>query len=476
MNTHVTLPDISLLEQSHVYLLGIKGVGMTALALMLQEAGVHVSGADVTEAFVTDQQLHQAGIQVDDLATAQVPDDVSVVVYSGAHQGSKNLVVEAAVARGVLAVHLAGAVGLLSREQRTIAVCGVGGKSTTSALLSWMLSQAELPLSYAVGVGNIPNLGRSGHWDSAAEYFVVEADEYVADPQASVEERTPRFSFLQPHTVICTSLSYDHPDVYASFAETKAVFQDFFEKIPASGLLVYNGDDEALRELVARSQIEARTLSVGEAAHNDRVLSAWQVTDGVGMVQLDKIVLESLVPGRHNLLNAAYAAVVALELGVSSTIIQQAVRSFRSTQRRFEFMGKTKQGASCYDDYAHHPREILAISETLREWFPDKRVSLAFQPHTYSRTKALFPDFVEALTGSADTVLILPIFASAREAFDDSIESQDLVAALAAAGQEAQMVSEQAVLQWVESLGPDDVFITLGAGDVYKVYEHVIFE
>ncbi|MCD8484647.1 Mur ligase domain-containing protein [Candidatus Woesebacteria bacterium] len=471
MNFTAELPDISLLDQPAVFLVGIKGVGMTALALMLQEAGVVVSGADVEEVFVTDSLLQAAGIPVVSLTEGQVPDEATVVVYSGAHRGWQNPLVQQALQAEKQVVHLAGAVGLLSREQKTVGVCGVGGKSTTSALLSWILSQNNAPLSYAVGVGSIPNLGKSGHWDSAAEYFVVEADEYVADP---IADKTPRFLFLEPHILICTSLSYDHPDVYEDFSDTQKAFRLLFEKLPADGLLVYNGDNADLRDLIATAKIQAPTVSVGEQPENDVQLSDWQVEDGIGSVLLGARKLETRVPGRHNLLNAAYAAVVAEHVGREWSEIVQAVREFSSTQRRFESKGTTVAGALCYDDYAHHPREIQAIVRGLKEWFPEKRITIAFQPHTFSRTKALRNEFVDALAGGADEVVLAPIFASAREAFDPSITSDDIVHDLQARGQQARLLSpDDEMLQCIQALGPDDVFITLGAGDIYKVYDHV---
>jgi len=473
MNFTAELPDISLLTQESIYMIGIKGVGMTALATMLVEAGLHVGGADVSEKFVTDELLHSMGIVVDDLAEAQIPADCRLVIYSGAHQGRQNPLVRRAVDQNIVAVNLATAVGLLSREVKTIGVCGVGGKSTTSALLSWIFDQSTVSASYAVGVGNIPNLGRSGHWATDAEYFVVEADEYVADP---LQDKTPRFLYLQPHILICTSLTFDHPDVYESFADTERAFRTLFEKLPTDGLLVYNGDDPALRSLVEHTSVACRTVAVGGNEENDIVLSDWQVEDGYGSVSVNEYTITSQVPGQHNLRNAVYAAVVAEEIGVDWAVTERAIREFRSTQRRFEYRGKTQSGAMCYDDYAHHPHEILAIAQTLQAWFPEKRKTIAFQPHTYSRTQALHAEFAQVLAGSADQVYLMPIFASAREQFDNSITSEILVSDVQSRGQSAELVVNQTrMLELINQLGPDDIFITLGAGDIYKVYEHVDF-
>lgn len=492
MNLSPQLPAVDLFSTRFVYFVGIKGVGMTALAVLLADAGIRVQGADVAEEFVTDEQLHTRSIQVDDFASAVLPADVEAVVYSGAHQGRNHPLVQEALQRGLPCLNLAEAVGRVSQKKQTIAVCGVGGKSTTSALLSWILEYAGLSPSFAVGVGGIPNLGTTARWQSAGTHLVIEADEYVADPQVAKQEQVPRFLYLFPSHSLCTSLTYDHPDVYASFAETQAAFRALFAKIPPGGNLVVNGDDAGLLALAGEFPA-LHVLSVGSSEHNTIRLQDFRVENGNGVVlvhgQNESFEIMLSVPGFHNLRNAAYAAVFARQLGVEVQTIQEAIAQFRSTARRFELVGVTPEGLRCYDDYAHHPRELTAIAETLTAWFPDERVAVAFQPHTYSRTKALFADFVEALAKMPGEVLLLPIFSSAREGLDPSISSEQLAQALVSRGKSALALQNQAeLLEYIQRLArsedqdadqpiaqPRNVFITLGAGDIYKVYEQLTF-
>ncbi len=480
MNFTAPLPSLRLSQCRHAYLVGIKGVGMTSLAVLLQQAGLTVAGADTEETFVTDQLLAQHQIVPDSFASAILPDKTDVVIYSGAHQGANNPLVKLARTKKIPTLSQAEALGLLSVRKETIAVAGVGGKSTTAALLSWILEVGGQDPSYSVGVGNIPNLGSSGRWRKNRGPFVVEADEYVADPTQNL---TPRFLYLRPKHLICTSLSYDHPDVYQSLADTQQAFSSLLAYLTPESILVYNGDLPVLVELVRNHPGQFRRLSVGEGKHNQVRINDFQVVAGVGLatiiapgLPLDHQLIRSPIPGKHNLLNAVYAAVMAAELGVDLSAIDQAITSFRSTQRRFEYIGRTLAGCECYDDYAHHPREIVAIGETLHDWFPGKKLAVAFEPHTFSRTKALYADFLNALEGLKAQVFLLPIFASARETEDASISSVMMADDLTRRGVEVRYCPDQTtLLEYIQALDADTVLITLGAGTIYKVYAKLTF-
>lgn len=473
-----TLPEVDLIKRAQPYLVGIKGVGMTALAVLLHQMGLEVHGADTAESFVTDELLAELGIEVDDFEAAAWPPATNLIIYSGANGGRQHPLVQTATNQKIAVLSLAQAIGLLSQTKTTIGVCGVGGKSTTSALVSWILDQAGHDPSFAVGVGQIPNFQTSARWRPDSEYLVVEADEYVADPQADL---TPRFLYLRPTHLICTALAYDHPDVYQSFADTKQAFASLFALLPENGILVINGDDPDLCELT--SPLKNQIIKVGESADNDVVLRYLPPQDGKGRVELTSIyladsplLLESAVPGIHNLQNSAYATALCLALGVSPITIKSAVASFASVQRRFEFIGQTDNNVFCFDDYAHHPRELMAVAETLRTWFPDRQISVAFEPHTFSRTSALFDEFVSALSAMPGEIILLPIFASARETENSAVSSQQLVDALESRGKSAGLLdNRQNLLEYIEKLPAKTIFITLGAGSIYKVYDQLNF-
>lgn len=474
MNFLGELPSgVKLLESGRVYFVGIKGVGMTALAVLLAQAGVPVAGADTTESFVTDAQLIAAGIEVQSFEIAQLG-DAKIVVYSGAHKGfSQPLVVEAR-ARGLVCLTHAQAVGLLSQEKETIGVCGVGGKSTTSALMAHILQTAGQKPSYAVGVGTVPNLGGSGHWQPDTRSFVVEADEYVADPLHDV---TPRFLYLRPTHAIATSLRFDHPDVYTSLEDTKKAFSSFFSLLPESGFLVINGDDEGLLDCCADAN--AQVVTVGEGSDNDVILSFMAPENGLGKVQLsapgfpcDGWELEMSIPGQHNLRNGAFAAVLSSLLGVEKSAVLSANASFLSTPRRFEYRGENAHGAKFYDDYAHHPHELVAVSEALDQWFGQLQKVLVFQPHTYSRTKALLESFADAMAAFSGEVILMPIFASARESDDPTVSSEQLVREIIARGGKARFIqTPEELVEYFRDLPGKTIALTAGAGDIYKVYD-----
>jgi UDP-N-acetylmuramate--alanine ligase len=451
-------------------------VGMASLAVLLQQAGVQVSGADVPESFVTDKLLNSAGITVESFDAAQLPPDTQGVIYSGAHKGSNHPLVQAAQAASIPTLTLAQATGSLTRQKSTVVTCGVGGKSTTSAWLSLVLQLAGFEPSYSVGVGTIPNLGTSGQWQSG-EWFVVEGDEYVADP--TLPQVTPRFLYLQPTVALCTGVAYDHPDVYDSWEDTIAAFSTLWQRLPARGCLVVPEHEPGVEAVLAKTALQAPVIRVGQSESAD-VQWSWQPDSNGSRITLkwresgETLTITTLLPGEHNALNAALVAVTARFLGAPLDAIAQGLQEFRSTPRRFEYRGQTSNSITCFDDYAHHPRELKAISQTLESWFADQNVTVAFQPHTFSRTKALFNDFVDVLADMPGELCLLPIFASAREAADDETKTENLVAALQERGKLVHFVQTPAELvEYVQTLPGPGVFITLGAGDIYTVYEHL---
>jgi UDP-N-acetylmuramate--alanine ligase len=448
------------------YLVGIKGVAMASIAQCLLDAGKNVRGADVAEDFVTAPVLTQSGIIIDDIATT--PDfkklDTQIVIYTSAHQGIDNHQVQAALALGLPVFSQAEALAEFFNQKQGIAVCGVGGKSTVSAMLSFALAKlAPHDLSFSVGVGEIIGMQRTGQWQPDGKYFVAEADEYVIEPHAWQKglEIVPRFSFLKPFVTICTNLRFDHPDVYHSFEETKAYFGRFFRQIKADGYLIINADNPDLVELAKVNAPESVQILT---------FSAKGETD----VSLEKLPFKLQVLGQFNQMNALAAYSCLKALGFAHQEILDALADFRSTKRRFELV-KTDDKHRHFDDYAHHPSELKAVIETLNENFPEARKLIAFQSHTFSRTRELFEQFVDVLgsVSAPDEVLLIEIFPSAREAFDMEMNSDLLVGAVSAKYPDCKIRN----LSTIDSLATYiknsdyDIFITIGAGDIYKVHD-----
>ncbi|MEK7543818.1 MAG: cyanophycin synthetase [Patescibacteria group bacterium] len=417
-------------QSKRIYLVGIKGVAMAALAIWAKDAGKSVAGSDVGEEFPTDEELKKAHVDIhvgfDSSHLAAFKPDV--VVYTGAHGGRDNPQVMYAKEHAISVLPHGQALGLVMEGKHQISIAGSHGKTTTAAMIATILVEADLDPSYAVGCGSIRGLGTAGH-AGKGDWFIAEADEYVTDPG---HDATPRFLWHKPDVLVVTNIDYDHPDVYTDLAHVQQAFVALQKQ---SELTIMNADDPA-----------SSVLSKGE---------------NVVKFGLSKEIsgLKLQVLGRHNMLNAAAAAAACERIGIAWNVIKQGLERFGGTKRRFEKLGEVR-GALIYDDYAHHPKEIESTIAAFREMYPKKRLVVVFQPHTYSRTNALLPDFVRALA-LADITLVTDIYASAREA--QKVEG--LVQKLG--GIYAPL--RQDVSRWLEKeLTADDVIVFMGAGDIYQ--------
>lgn len=480
---------MDILQHSQFYLVGIKGVAMTALAQCLIDAGKVVRGCDVAEAFVTQSALTQLRVEVDIGFDAPPPADTDCVIYTAAHQGWQNPVVTRAREAGIVVVSYAEAVAGLCNQKQGVAVCGVGGKSTVTAMIVWILEQlAETGLaarpSYVLGVGSVSGLPRTGRWQADTKNFIIEADEYVADPTAKQrgEQLIPKILYLKPATVVCTNLKFDHPDVFTDFEHTRRTFYQFFTQLQPNGTIIINGDDQELvalatRVTAERPDVQLVTFSEGSG---DITFNHYASVQGKTTARLQlgsqELNLVLSIPGQFNVKNALAAIAAVRAIGVKPSDAVHALASFPSTKRRFEYLG-TKRGVWYYDDYAHHPHEVAATIQALSEWFPSHRKIVIFQPHTFSRTKQLFTEFVTAFA-TAQEVLFTDIFASARESADPTITSDLLAEAVSLANPHAivkNLHTNQAVADYLRSTTQSgDVVLTMGAGDVYHIHELII--
>lgn len=452
---------------------------MTALAQCLLDAGKHVRGSDVEEAFVTQHILDKRQIQVDIGFEHELPADTECVIFTAAHQATQNPQVATARSRGIPTLTHAEALAQIFNAKQGLAVCGVGGKSTTSAMIAWILATQTPAPSYAVGVGDILGWGKTGQWTPESQYFVAEADEYVTDPTAPSrgEPLVPRFSYLSPQVIVCTNIAHDHPDVYPTIEDTRMAYRNFFQKLPAGGTLVWNADNVELQTLTAelgRSDItlvtfgtQAGQYQLSDLRYSEGHTSANLTADG------QTYQLELPIMGAHNLNNAVAAVAAAAAVGVAVQTSVEALRSFKSTSRRAEFIGE-KHGVLYYDDYAHHPSEVAAIIAAAKSWYPTRRVVIAFQSHTFTRTRTLFDEFVQAFA-AADEVAMIDIFPSAREAFDPEMSSDLLCDAIRQAFPSKPAQNFKTIPQLAthlrETLKAGDVCLTVGAGDIYHVHE-----
>jgi len=463
----------SLFDAKHVHLVGIKGVAMTALAQMLVGLGKTVTGSDVEEEFVTEKILAQLGVEIFvDFSPEHLHASTDYLVFSGAHNGSSNPEVLAAKEKKIPVVSHAEALGQMMQGKTGISVCGVGGKSTVTAMIAWILEFAGEKPSYSIGVGQARNLGRTGKYIKESALMVVEADEYATDPGI---DNTPRFMFQTPTVTVCTNLEYDHPDVYSSMEDVQQAYLKFFQKLPNGGTLVINGENAELKNLVTQVNKQIAIVDISSTPSNAWHYSNYTAVKGKNTLQFSaqgrECTVDLVVPGKFNALNALYAVAAATAVGVPIEKALAAMKLFTGTMRRFEDKG-IKHGVQYYDDYAHHPTEIVATLSALREWYPKNHVIAAFQSHTYSRTKMLLNEFAHAFA-QADEVVLIDIFPSAREAFDPTVTSDLLAEKIVETGKPAKNLKTiQEAKEYIEkTVKPGDVVMTLGAGDLYHIHE-----
>ena len=450
-----------------VHMVGIKGVAMTALALYLVEHRIKVAGSDVADVFPTDSELHKAkipmmvGFDMTRFDSTYVPD---CVIYTGAHSGRENPEVLAAIERGIPTYPHGQALGMVMESSRQIAVGGSHGKTTTSAMIATIMSTVKADPSYAIGCGSIGGLGRAGHSGKGA-WFISEADEYVTDPG---HDQTPRFLWMNPEILVVTNIDFDHPDAYTNLASVQEAFVKLQSKQVGQKLTIVNIDDEASKSLLGGENVLTYGFSPRANMHITHVGDGDErtfFTLSLNGTAVGEFVLK--VPGVHNVANATAAIIAAHAAGLSWADIKTGLLAFTGTKRRFEKLGEVA-GALFYDDYAHHPHEIEATLAAARRWYPARRIVAIFQPHTYSRTKALLPEFARAFTG-ADMTILTDIYASARESDTLGITGKTLVDEVANRqksvyyGKDAMGVI--AILE--KELHVDDVVIFMGAGDVY---------
>ncbi|MGC9082486.1 MAG: UDP-N-acetylmuramate--L-alanine ligase [Anaerolineae bacterium] len=454
---------LSLHDVRHIHFIGIGGAGLSAIARVLMARGAVVSGSDlalspVAEALAREGARVYVGHRAENVAGADV-----VIASSAVRED--NVEVQAARAAGIPVLRRAQVLGPLMEGHIGIAVAGTHGKTTTTAMIATILWEAGLDPTFIVGgtlVGSGVNARAGG-----GPHFVIEADEY---------DRT--FLGLAPQIAVVTNVEHDHPDCYPTFEDFRAAFAEFVARIPPGGLLVACWDHPVAQELGRERQARGgRVVFYGRergAAWTARRVHAnlsggtdfYAVRSGrtLGEVRLR-------VPGEHNVLNALAALAVAEEVGVPFPTARAALGGFRGVARRFEVKGEA-EGVLVVDDYAHHPTEIRATLAAARQRFPGRPIWAVWQPHTYSRTKALLEEFAEAFDG-ADHVVVLPIYA-ARESDTLGVRSADVVARMRHPDARAVGSREEAVALLGTEVRPGDVVLTLGAGDGDKVGEWLL--
>ncbi len=444
---------------AQIHIIGIGGIGTSALARVLARWGYRVTGSDAAASVVTAALIAE-GIAVTIGHRAEAVAGADLVVYSAAVRETNPELV-AARAAGTPTVKRAPLLGLIANARDGLAVAGTHGKSTTSAMLAKICIDAGRDPSFFVGA-ILQDFGTNAR-PGGGDLVVLEADEYDR-------------SFLQlfPRVAIVTNMEHDHPDIYPTFEEMRTAYLTFLAQVQPGGTIVISADDPgcvALRPVIATAA-DVTIVTYGRAAGADWRLVAAGSGDTVLQQRAAVATLTLGVPGEHNRLNALAALAAAAVVGIAPEVAAASLSGFTGTGRRFELKGEA-HGITFIDDYAHHPTEVAVNLRAAHERYPGQPLWAVFQPHTYSRTKLLLREFAESLA-DADRVVLLDIYA-ARETDTLGVSADDILALLPARATplRAPRPTDAAAVLLAEyragRLSAGAVVLTLGAGDVTEI-------
>ncbi len=426
-----------------VHFTGIGGAGTSAAAALAKQGGFEVSGCDTDKDSGYIAELKKIGVKVEFEHSPSHIRNLDFLVVSNAIEkvDSQNSETAEAKKTGLRVLTTEEFLAeFLVKDKFLIAVAGTHGKSTTTAMIGQILEDAGLdPTVY---VGTLVNKWGRNYRAGKSKYFVIEADEYE-----------DKFLNYHPNIGVITNIDYDHPDYFQSEVQVVESFAKFVGGFKEGAKLILGTEPKKSKNI---SELLARVKNITSTSIPSLSPS-----------------LTLQIPGEHNILNAQAAYLCAKTIGIKDDQIKESLSKFSGTSRRFEFKGEAS-GVKVFDDYAHHPSEISATLSAVREKFPKERLWVAFQPHTFSRTEALFPDFVKSFEeSSVDKLILVDIYAS-REKDEGQVTSFDLANAIK--GKKAAYVGglEEAATYLAKNVAGGDVVIAMGAGDIYKLSQRLI--
>ena len=435
-----------------VHVVGVGGAGMSAIARVLMERGEQVSGSDLT---VTEfsEALAELGVPITFGHRAEAVTDADLVLVSSAVPDS-NVELRAARSNGIPILRRPAFLSELVEGYRTVAIGGTHGKTTTTAMIAWILDRAGRQPSFIIG-GIPKDFGTNSRHGSGVD-FVIEADEYGR-----------AFLGLHPAIAVITNVEHDHPDDFPTFETYKAAFATFVSGVQET--LIINADDPVAISLPSQD-LERITFGLGKTADWRAVDIRSNDAGGLDFVAVRGEKTTGLVrlrtPGEHNVRNALGALAATHTLKVDFATARAALADFHGVARRFEILGE-RNGVTLIDDYAHHPSEIRATLAAARQRFDEADIWAVFQPHTYSRTAALFDELAESF-GDADHVIVTDIY-PAREEPIPGVSASELAKVIG--GPDVRYIPEieEAAKLLLTKVKPKSVVLTLSAGDANRV-------
>lgn len=424
------------------HFIGIKGSGMSALALMLHQMGHKVQGSDVDQYYFTQRELEQAGVTILPFSKDNLTEDM-ILIAGNAFRQDNNEEIAYAIENELPFLRYHEFLGQFMRQYTSFGVAGAHGKTSTTGLLSHIMKNIT-DTSYLIGDG-------TGRGSAKSPYFVFESDEY---------ER--HFAPYHPQYSIITNIDFDHPDYFTSVDDVFSAFDDYAKQVE-KGLFLY-GEDEHLRKITATSPI----YYYGFEENDDfRAVDIIRTTNGSDFRVLhgdkDLGVFHMPAFGKHNILNALAVIGNLYVAGFDMDLVREHIKTFNGVKRRFT--EKIINDTIIIDDFAHHPTEIIATLDAARQKYPSKEIVAIFQPHTFTRTIALLDEFATALD-EADSVYLAKIYGSAREVDNGEVRIENL----------SDRIKKPAQVITVENVSPlldhdNAVFVFMGAGDIQS-YEH----
>ena len=471
-----------------VYCVGIKGTGVCALAELMLSRGITVSGSDIDEVFYTDAILQELGIPYHNgFDAAHITSGIDVIVYSAAYSAESNPELNEAVRKSIPLIPYPDALGLYSAAFDSTGIAGVHGKTTTTAICGCLIQSLGLPAQVLVGSA-VANFAGKSTLVLGDKYFIAETCEY-----------RNHFLAFKPKRVVLTSVESDHQDFFPDYQSIRDAFVEYCRLIPSGGELIYCADNPGAVEVASIIANENRGISLipyGFTAQGDFRVSAYRVENDSAIFSINAFPEEIRlrVPGRHQALNSAAAIALASVLLKKENAdtkekdqawneqrrfaVKHTLEEFSGSKRRSEIVGKTG-GIIFMDDYGHHPTAITTTLKGLRDFFPSRRLVVSFMSHTFSRTAALLDEFAAALA-LADVLFLHKIYASARERFDGNINGMSIYNSIKALETSCEVFYVDEPLDafgpLTKILKPDDLFLTLGAGNNWplglRLFDH----
>jgi UDP-N-acetylmuramate--alanine ligase len=450
------------LKRYHIHFVGIGGIGMSGIAELLLNLGYKVSGSDLKSSEITARLKGLGGIIFEGHAADRIQGADVVVISSAVRPANPEVV--AARRLSIPVIPRAEMLAELMRLKYSVAVAGAHGKTTTTSIVAAVLASGGLDPTVVIG-GKLMSIGTNAVLGKG-DFIVAEADESDG-------------SFLRyaPAIAVVTNIDREHLDFYPDLSAIERAFLEFIDRIPFYGLAVLCLDNESIQGLIPRIQKRHTTYGMTSQADfhiRDVAIEGRRSRFNVFRKgkRLGTFVLN--LPGVHNVYNATASIAVGVELDIPVERIQAALENIAGVQRRLEVKGE-KNGVTVVDDYGHHPTEIKMTLDAAKACWPERRVVVVFQPHRYSRTRALFDEFTRAFYQS-DVLCVLPIYAAGEDRIE-GITGESLAEGIKAHGHKQVVCAESiaaAVTHLRETLVPGDLLLTLGAGDVWKVGAEVL--